>query len=168
MHKNHYFRKSHKIQKLIIIFLFDFLFHIYLCTKTNTKYEMWSQNREKPIRIKQKTMNAKKKKIHLYILIYDNQIKTLNRKSQNIHTSSHMLMHKKLCNTSQCFFYMYTHMYAHICKCFYASTYMYIHIRLRLTQFNSIQFNMYPLPPDYWPSGNESSLILTLSNIKYT
>lgn len=76
---------------------------------------MWSQNREKPIRIKQKTMNAKKKKkIHLYIPIYDNQIKTLNRKSQNIHTPSHMLTHKKLCNTSQCFLHVHAYVRTHM------------------------------------------------------
>lgn len=132
MHKNHYFKKSHKIQKLIIIYLFDFLFHIYLCTKTNTKYEMWSQNREKPIRIKQKTMNAKKN-----TPLYNNQINT-----QSQITPPHIC--KCINYVTRLNVYMYTHMYAHICKCLYASTYMYIHIRLRLTQLNSICTHYHP------------------------
>lgn len=82
-----------------------------------------------------KNDECKKKKI--YTPLYNNQINT-----QPQITPPHIC--KCINYVTRLNVYMYTHMYAHICKCLHASTYMYIHIRLRLTQLNSICTHYHP------------------------
>lgn len=83
---------------------------------------------------KKRWMQKKKK---IYTPLYNNQINT-----QPQITPPHIC--KCINYVTRLNVYMYTHMYAHICKCLHASTYMYIHIRLRLTQLNSICTHYHP------------------------